>query len=147
MKRTVRVFVHSAQQYDDYADQITTNSIGEYNNAHHIHTITYAEKIEGNNVVNNVLTLTKEGAQLQRTGAVTSLMSFTLGKTTDSEYINGYGTLNFKVSTMRYDAIIQDDKITVHLLYELHHNGQKVSRNTLQISIDFLPKDYPESQG
>ena len=139
MKKAVRVFVHSAQQYDDYADQVTTNSIGEYTSNRNVHTITYAEKIEDNNIVNNVLTLTKEGAQLQRSGAVTAQMSFTLGKTTDSEYVNGYGTLNFKISTMRYDALIEDNKITVHLLYELHHNGQKVSRNTLQISIDILP--------
>ena len=141
MKKKVRVFVHSAQQYDDYADQITTNSIGDYTCSRNVHTITYAEKIEGNNVVNNVLTLSKAGAQLQRTGAVTSLMSFTLGKTTDSEYINGYGTLNFKISTMRYDVLIDETKITIHLLYDLHHNGQKVSRNTLQISIDFISKD------
>ena len=141
MKKTVRVFVHSAQQYDDYADQITTNSIGEYSSCRNVHTITYAEKIENDNIVNNVLTLSKDGAQLQRTGAITAQMTFTLGKTTDSEYINGYGTLNFKISTMRYDAIIEDHKITVNLLYELHHNGQKVSRNTLQIGIDILPKE------
>lgn len=141
MKKAVRVFVHSAQQYDDYADQVTTNSIGEYTCSRNVHTITYAENLEGNNIVNNVLTLSKSGARLERTGAITSQMEFALGKTTDSEYINGYGTIDFKISTMRYDLIIEDTKITTHLLYELHQNGQKVSRNTLQISIDILPKD------
>ena len=138
MKKSVRVFVHSAQQYDDYADQITTNSLGEYTSSRNIHTINYAEKIEGNNIVNNTLIFTKKGAELQRTGAVTSTMAFTLGQTTDAEYINGYGTLNFKISTMRYDAIIEDQKINVLLQYDLLHNGQKMSRNTLQISIDII---------
>ena len=136
MKKSVRVFVHSAQQYDDYADQITTNSVGEYTATKNVHTIIYCEKMEGDNLVNNTLTLKKDGAVLDRTGAVTSRMVFDSGKTTDAEYITAYGDMAFRINTTRYDARIEEEHINVLLQYDLIHDCQKVSKNILQISIE-----------
>ena len=137
MKKSVHVFVQSSQQYDDYADQISTNSIGEYVSARNVHTITYAEKVEDNNIVNNTLILKKDTAELHRTGAVNSQMYFEKGKTTDTEYLTNYGTMNFKIITMRYNVVIEESHINVLIQYDLVHNGQKVSRNILQIGIQF----------
>lgn len=138
MKKKVRVFVNSAQQYDDFSDQITTNALGEYTHNRNQHIITYTEKMEGDAIVNNVLTLKKEGAELQRSGAVSSVMKFDVGATTETFYGNQYGQLDFKVSTTRYDVVINEDKINVFLHYDMFMNSQRVSRNILQISIDYL---------
>ena len=136
MKKSVHVFVQNSQQYDDYADQISTNSSGEYVANRNVHTITYTEKLEGDCIVNNTLILKKDCAELHRTGGVTSQMMFDKGNTTDTEYLTSYGTLNFKIITMRYNAVIEDSHINVLIQYDLIHNGQKVSRNTLQFGIE-----------
>ena len=138
MKKPVHVFVQSSQQYDDYADQISTNSKGEYSSARNVHTITYTEKLEGDNIVNNTLVLKKEGVELHRSGGVTSQMFFMQGKTTDTEYLTSYGAVNFQVITLKYNAVIEEDDINVVVQYDLIHNGQKVSRNLLQVSIKIL---------
>lgn len=141
MKKTVRVFVQSSQQYDDYADQVTTNATGEYLYAKNAHHISYTEKQEGGNLVCNTLILKKNSAELHRTGAVTSQMVFRKGETTDTDYLSQYGMINFKISTMRYHVVIDEDRINVLIQYDLHHNGQKVSRNLLQISIESRQPD------
>ena len=98
------------------------------------YTITYTSAYEQDKETIHTIEIKNGTLCIIQTGSVNSKMYFSPGGSYDTDYKTPYGVMKMKVVTNSLFTEIKPKKITAHVQYELHMDGQKVSTSKTRIS-------------
>ena len=98
--------------------------------------ISYSEKMEGLTYeVPSLLTIDDSYMKISRRGEVRSSMTFFPKQETTCQYATSVGTIELVTHTNRYAAIIEEERIVIHLEYSVKMNGVDSGSSKVLITI------------
>jgi len=109
---------------------------GYYFKRGHIEVLTYDEKVENDEEISNLITITPNKVNINRSGAFTMNQQFLLGKKTECLYQHPYGNIHMeiKTSSITYNSISNHRDGQLVIIYEATLNGQQMRNHHITLT-------------
>lgn len=103
---------------------------GNYYKRNDIAVITYKEDVEDNGVINNLITITPEKVNINRSGIFSINQQFLLNKKTECLYQHPHGNIHMSIKTksITHQLLSDNEKGQLVITYKAILNGQ-IERN------------------
>jgi uncharacterized beta-barrel protein YwiB (DUF1934 family) len=137
MTKEVMVIIDGLQPGDEES-RICIKAPGIYHFRDGVHYIQYIETADDDQVIKNILKITRKKVDLKKSGIQSAQMVFSTAQPTQACYNTPYGNLLLQINTTCLFLKESPEEILVTLHYSLSSDGSPVSDNRLSIRI--LPK-------
>lgn len=99
---------------------------GRYYKRDGIEVLTYTEEVEDDGKINNLITMTEDKVNINRSGVFTVNQQFLLNKKSESLYQHPHGNIHMsiKTSSITHRSILENEKGQLIVKYEAILNGQ-----------------------
>ena len=121
------------------ADKTKTLAKGllEYKDSHML--ATYEEKDPESGVtLKTVLRFGEDFLEVKRSGSIESMLTFKKDERWESAYETPYGSFLLATVTDHFERSENEEKINLHVAYDMEINNDFVSRNNTHIEIEFI---------
>lgn len=137
MIKEVWITIKGIQLGNQEEEPVITIAAGTYyltNGRHYIH---YEEDVEGSDVKSkNIIKITEKRIILVKKGVQEAQLIFDLSEPDQAIYETPYGKLSFRTETSAILLNTLEDKVEVQMEYSLYTEGEKLSDNRLNITIE-----------
>lgn len=131
----VTIKITGYQRMGEERDETVVCAEGTYEKRNEMYQISYEEKTEDGEIIQNVISASARGIKISKKGAVVSDMLFIPGQSKAIAYQTPFGTLSMENSCKQISIKEEPDKIAIDLEYDLYTNGEPVAECMTQIRL------------
>ena len=145
-KQPVQVIIRGHQQ--DISEEIIEQRCrGYYSYRNGTHFISYEECYENGKKAGtegfSLLKIKNNTVHILKKGAITTRMEFDTHKNHYTPYQTPYGVFQMEISTDSLTIRREGEDFLIHISYELHMEGQLLSKCSIEIQVRFEGKPSP----
>lgn len=133
----VELELHTTIDDQGQLEETTVKQTGLLYQRNNMDVLTYEEKVDDGQVVNNLLTIQSNKVSVKRTGPVSMHQQFDMNRITENVYQHPHGNLHMETTTHSYDYRPLDKHTSglLQLYYTVKLNGIDERKHTLTLSL------------
>ena len=131
--RDVRVKFTSSQEQSGHRDSQSKIVNGKLYERRGAVCLQFRDDMDTEEIV-CVVEVTDAQVVIRRSGAVSSEMTFILGKSEEFRHKNAFGCVYFSMQTKELETSVTPESLKLRIVYDLSSNSTVISTNTIMIS-------------
>lgn len=135
-KKNVNIELRTVIEDDGEKELMIVKQKGKYFKRSDLEVLTYTEKTDGEEDIDNMISIYPNKINIKRTGAISMNQLFLKGRLTESLYRHPYGNIHMEIDTisMSYESIEETGRGQAVIAYRAMLNGAKERNHYLTLT-------------
>ena len=135
-KKDVTIELRTVIEDDGEKELMIVKQKGKYYKRSNLEVLTYTEKTDGEEDIDNMISIYPDKINIKRTGAISMNKLFLKGRLTENLYRHPYGNIHMEIDTvsMSYESIEETGRGQAVIAYRAMLNGSKERNHYLTLT-------------